>query len=180
MRSSVIHATLVVIAVAAALAVGAACKGPDSPDTTLQDFSGIASGFNLTHASCTATPPTANCGKDTSASATVTIHWGGGTTTSASNTYTYTLNVTSYPSTGITTVVMRSGTGAASTLGGTLCSAATTPACPAAAGSISGTITGVTDTTYYRTLRNRGSYARISTTGEATGSMLGNLGPVSP
>jgi hypothetical protein len=37
-----------------------------------------------------------------------------------------------------------------------------------------------TDTVVYRNLRNRTAYVRVNTTAEATGSMLGNVGPVSP
>jgi hypothetical protein len=183
MRSSVKHAALVCAAVASALVIGAACTGPDSPDelTAITDFAGIASGFNLTHASCLTTPPGANCGTDTSSSATLTLKWGGGTLATASNTFTYTLNVTNYPSSAITSVVLRTGTGVASPLAGTVCTTTSTPACPAAAGSITGTLTptgtAVIDTVLYRGLRNRTTYARVSTTGETNGNALGNVGP---
>jgi hypothetical protein len=184
MRSSVIHATLVVSVLAAALVLGAACKGPDSPDNTLTAFSGIASGFNLTHASCTASPPTATCGTDTSSSATVSLTWSapGATTDTANNKFTYSLNVTKYPATAISSVTIRNGTGAASTLLGTICSSTAT--CPASATTITGTMAKTnnpgTDTVVYRNLRNRTAYVRVNTTAEATGSMLGNVGPVSP
>jgi len=183
MRSSVIFATAVASALAAALVLGAACKGPDSPDetTSITSFQGIASGFNLTHASCTATPPTATCGTDTSSSITANLTWSapGATTDTANNKFTYSLTVTKYPASGISSVTIRNGSGVASTLLGTICSSTAT--CPASATTITGTMAKTnnpaTDTVVYRNLRNRTAYVRVNTTAEAAGSALGAIGP---
>ena len=152
MRSSVIYATLVVSALAAALVVGAACKGPDSPDTEITAFQAVASGSNTT--------PHKNLA-DTLVNASFTIN-GSGT----SFTFTYTLNHG-----GAKAVVNKIAilTGAATK--GTLCAAAPCPA--------SGSVTGVTDTTLYRSMRNVGSTVRVYTDSDPTGAASGAITPAS-
>jgi len=153
MRSSVIHATLVVSALAAALVVGAACKGPDSPDTTITDFQAVASGTNTT--------PHKNPA-DTAIKATFTIT-GSGT----SFNFTYALNQG-----GVHAVVNKIAILQGATTKGTLC--ATAP-CGA-----SGAVAGVTDTALYRTMRNVGATVRVYTDSDPTGAASGAITPVSP
>jgi hypothetical protein len=136
MRSSVLHAALVVTAMAGALAVGAACTGPDSPDDVITDFHATAAGNNLTaHTNLS----------DTAARANITLHW----TTGTSYTYTYALGQA--PAGTVKQIRILQGT----VNKGSLCSAA-----PCGG---SGSVTGVTDTALYRTLRNVGATIRIGT-----------------
>ena len=149
MRSSVLHAALVATAMAGALVVGVACTGPDSPDDTITDFQSIAAGNNLaahTNAS------------DTAARANITLHWGGGTS------YTYTYAVGPAPAGNVKQIRILQGT----QLRGTICAAA-----PCGA---SGNVTGVTDTTLYRTLRNVGATIRIGTDVDSIAVGTGTIG----
>src|ERR1041385_7349268 len=47
MRTSVLHAALVVTVLAVALGVWAACKGPDSPDDVITNYGTVAAGNNV-------------------------------------------------------------------------------------------------------------------------------------
>lgn len=149
MRTSVLHAALVVTVLAGTLGVWAACKGPDSPDDVITSFSAVAAGNNIT---------THKNPADSAARVAFGVD-GSGTT------FTYTMSVDVAPHGTINLIRILAGT----VTKGTICASA-----PCAT---SGSVTGVTDTTLNRTMRNVGARVFVYTDSDPAGAASGATFP---